>query len=67
MDSLSSLKIQLQNAWLPLVGLHILIFNTIMKYTDESVSESLQSELCPGVNVIQDRRAGKSTQTSRYL
>lgn len=27
----------------------------------------LLSELCTGVNVIQDRRAGKSTQTLRYL
>lgn len=31
MDSLSSLKVQLQNAWLPLVGLLILIFGTIVK------------------------------------
>ena len=34
MDSLSSLNIQLQNDWLPLVGLLIWIFGTIMDYPD---------------------------------
>lgn len=47
MDSLSSLKVQLQNAWLPLVGLLILIFGTIIKYQSVRaswVSCALESE-----------------------
>ena len=67
MDSLSRLKIQLQNGWLPWVGLVIQILGTIVKYTDESVRKSSLSELGPRVGTIQDRRAGESTRTSRHL
>lgn len=67
MDSLSRLKIQLQNGWLPWVGLLIQILGTIIKYTDESVSKSSLSELGPRVGIVRHRRAGESTQTSRHL
>lgn len=67
LDSLSSWKIQLDNGWLPWVGLLVEILGTIIKYTDKSVNKSLLSELCPRVGIFQDRRAGESTQTSRYL
>lgn len=44
----------------PLVGLLILLFRAVIK-------KSLLSELCPGVGVRQDKRAGEATQPSGYF